>query len=219
MGRATANAEVGRRSTLERVAALAGTASFVATFVGAPLGDMGGKGIDPTMGPDAIVRAVRPLVGELQVGASLLGLAAVLLVVFLGPLWRRLRMASEWIAVVGVGGGVLAATLYLTAARDLIAMATAAELGEGLTAQVLTTSGWDAARLLAVPFLTMVVAAVMAGLTHGVFPTWFRWFSTAMLVLLVAALAPVGPAGLLGILGTLWVLVASLVLAAEAGPH
>lgn len=204
---------------LVRVAALAGAASVVVLVVGSSLGDTGGKGIDPTMSPDAIVAGLRPLVGELQVAASLLSLSAVLLLVFLGPLWRRLRAASDAVAVVGVAGGVLAAGLLVAYARDGIAMATAAELGDGTTAQVLITSGWEAARILAVPFLAMVGAAVVAGFSPGVFPVWFRWFSAVMAVLLLLALAPVGPAGLLGLLGTLWVAVASLLLAAQPVPH
>lgn len=197
----------------ERLGALAGAAAVVVLVAGSSIGDTGGKGIDPTMSPAAIVAAMRPLVGQMQVGASLLCLSAVLLLVFLGPLWRRLRSASEAVAVVGVAGGILAATLLVLAAGDGISMATAAELGDGTTAQVLVTSGWETARILAVPFLAMVAAAVVAGFTPGTFPTWFRWFSAGMAVLLVLALAPVGPAGLLGLLGTLWVLVASVLLA------
>ncbi len=88
-----------------------------------------------------------------------------------------------------------------------------------MTAQVLTTTGWETARIAAVPFLAMVAAAVVAGRSSEVFPAWIRWFSVAMLVPLVLALAPVGPAGLRGLLGTVWVLVASLVLAADSRPH
>jgi hypothetical protein len=203
----------------ERITALTGAASVIVLHVGSAIGDTGGKGIDPTMGPDAIVAGTRPLVGELQVAASLLCLSAVLLLVFLGPLWRRLRTASEGAAVVGVAGGVLGAGLLVSYARNGIAMATAADLGDGTTAQVLVTSDWETARILAVPFLAMVVAAVVAGFSPGVFPVWFRWFSAVMAVLLVLALAPVGPAGLMGLLGSLWVLVASVLLAAQARSH
>jgi hypothetical protein len=203
----------------ERAAALSGAASVVVLHVGSAIGDTGGKGINPTMGPDAIVAGTRPLVGELQLAASLLCLSAVLLLVFLGPLWRRLRAASEPAAVIGVAGGVLGAGLLVSYARHGIAMATAADLGDGTTAQVLITSDWETARILAVPFLAMALAAVVAGFSPGVFPGWFRWFSAVMAVLLVLALAPVGPAGLMGFLGTLWVLVASVLLSVQARPH
>ena len=208
-------ARVSRHPGVDRLAALAGAGSTVAVVAGSSIADTGGKGVDPTMGPDGILRVIRDLVGELQLGASIMCLAAVLLLVFLGPLWRRLRTASEPAAVVAVAGGVLAAGLFVDYARDTIALATAAELGDGVTAQVLTTAGWETARILAVPFLAMVAAAVVAGIGSDAFPAEFRWFSVAMLVPLVLAFSPVGPAGLLGLLGTVWVLVASLVLAAD----
>jgi hypothetical protein len=209
-----------RDRTAERIAALAGAVSVVVAVAASSIGDTGGKGIDPTMGPDAILRGVQPLVGELKASGALMSVAAVLLLVFLGPLWRKLRTSAEWVGVVGVSGGVVAAGLLTAYAYDALAMATAAELGDGTTAQVLTTSGWETARVLAVPFIVMVAAAVVAGSTPGVLPRWFRWFSAVMLVPLVAALSPVGPAGLLGLSGMLWVLVASLLLAVTArGPR
>ena len=116
-----------------------------------------------------------------------------------------------------MAGGVLVAGLIVDAARDAIALATAVELGDGVTAQVLTTTGWDTARVAAVPLLAMVAAAVVAGIGSEIFPRWFRWFSAAVLVPLATALTPVGPAGLLGMLGMVWVLVASLMFAADAG--
>jgi hypothetical protein len=212
----TVAVQAGRDQVAERLAALCGAGAVVTAVAGSSIGDTGGKGIDPTMGPESILRGVEPLVGQLQVSASLMLVAAVLMLVFLGPLWRRLRIAAEWVAVVGVSGGVVAATLLTGYAYDALAMATAAELGDGTTAQVLTTSGWETARVLAVPFLAMVAAAMAAGFTPGVLPLWFRWFSGAMLVPLLVALTPVGPAGLLGLSGMLWVLVASLLLAVQA---
>lgn len=201
-----------------RLTALTGAASVIVLHVGSAIGDTGGKGIHPGMSPDTIVAETRPLVAELQIAASLLCLSAVLLLLFLGPLWRWLRTASEAVAVVGVAGGVLGAGLLVSYARHGIAMATAAELGDGTTAQVLVTSDWETARILAVPFLAMAVAAVAAGFVPGVCPTWFCWFSAVMAVLLCLALAPVGPAGLMGLLGSVWVLVASVLLAARSVP-
>jgi hypothetical protein len=212
----TVGAGRGRGRIAERIAALAGATSVVVTVAGASIGDTGGKGIDPTMGPEGILRGVEPLVGQLQISASLFSVAAVFLLVFLGPLWRRLRTSAEWVAVVGVSGGVVAASLITGYVHAALAMATAADLGDGTTAQVLTTSGWETARVLAVPFLVMVAAAVVAGSTPGVLPPWFRWFSVVMLAPLVVALTPVGPAGVLGLSGMLCVFVASLMLAVEA---
>ncbi len=179
---------------------------------------MGGKGIDPTMAPDAMVRALQEHVGALRAASSLVSVGAVLAVVFAGPLWRRLRAAADWVAVIGVAGAVLTAAQWLSAAADGIAPATAADLGDGVTAQVLMTSGWESARVAAVPSLVMVTAVVLAGFGYGFFSRWFRWFTAAMLVPLLIALTPLGPAGLLGFLfGGLWVLVTSIHLAMVPG--
>ncbi|WP_448613889.1 hypothetical protein [Modestobacter sp. URMC 112] len=195
----------------ERVTALAGAASVVVAFVGISFADVGGKGLDPTMTPETLAGGLHEHVDALTTGASLLSLAAVLAVLFAGPLWWRLRAAAGWVAAMGVAGAVLAGTLWIDLAAESIALATAADLGDGVTARVLLTAGWESARIGAVPSLVMVTAAVVAGFGYGVFAGWFRWFSALMLVPLVVALAPVGPAGLLGFTsGGLWVLVASL---------
>ncbi len=206
-----------RTGALYRIAALSGAASVVVAYAGISLGDMGGKGINPTMAPEAMLRGLQEHAGALGAGASLISLGAVLAAVFSGPLWRRLRAASEWVAVIGVAGAVLAAAQWLSFAADGIGLATAADLDDGVTAQVLLTTGWEGARIAAVPSLVMVTAAVIAGFRFWLFPRWFRWFSVAMLVPLVVALTPIGPSGLLGFLfGGLWVLVTSLLLATEA---
>ncbi|RZU30491.1 hypothetical protein [Blastococcus saxobsidens] len=112
---------------------------------------------------------------------------------------------------------MLAAVRWLSFASDGIGMATAADLGDAVTVQVLLTTGWESARTAAVPTLVMVVAAVVAGLRHGVFPRWFSWFSLAVLAPLLVALTPLGPSGLLGVVfGGLWVLVTSILLAVES---
>ncbi len=206
-----------RVSVLDRVVALAGAASIVAAYAGLSLGDMGGKGVDPTMAAETIVRALQDHAGALRAGASLLSLGAVLAVVFAGALWRRLSAASEWVAVIAVAGAVLTAAQWLAFAGDGIGMATAADLGDGVTARVLMTAGWESARTAAVPSLAMVTATVVAGLRYGLFPRWFRGFSAVLLVPLVVALTPIGPSGLLGfVFGGMWLLVASVLLAATA---
>lgn len=217
MAAGTVGTPTGRTGVLERAAALAGAASVVVTSVGASLADVGGKGIDPTMAPEAMVRGLQEHAGAMRAGTSLVSVGAVLAAVFAGPLWHRLSAASPWVAVIGASGAVLTAALYLSEAADGIGLSTAADFDDGVTAQVLVTTGWESARILAVPSLIMVTATVLAGFGYGIFPRWFRWFSAAMLVPLVIALAPVGPAGLLGFFfGGLWVLVTSLFFAMES---
>jgi hypothetical protein len=188
---------------LLRVASLAGAASVIVAYAGVSVGDVGGNGINPTMAPDVIAVELQEHSGALRAGAALLSVGAVLAVLFAGPLWLRLRAASDWVAVIGLAGAVLTAAQWLSFAADGIGLATAADLGNGVTAQVLVTTGWESARIAAVPSLVMVTAAVIAGFGYGLCP--------------LVALTPVGPAGLLGFLfGGLWVLVTSLLLARGA---
>ncbi|TFV52886.1 hypothetical protein [Blastococcus sp. TF02A-35] len=211
---ASTDARAGR---LPRVAALAGAACVVVTFAGISASDVGGNGVNPTMGPDLIASLLRDHVDGLRTGASLLSVGALLAVLFAGPLWLALRQASEWVAAVGAAGAVLAGAHWLSLATDGIGLATAADLGDGATAQVLVTTGWESARITAVPSLVMVTAALVAGFGHGCFPRWYRWFTAAVAVPLVVALAPVGPAGLLGFaFGGGWLLVTSLLLTVRA---
>ena len=208
--------DVDRAPALWRLGALAGAGSVVAAYAGISLGDVGGAGLDPTMAPEALVVGLREQVGALRTGTALLSVGAVLAAVFAGSLWERLRAASGSVAVVGAAGAVLAAVLWLSFAAHGIGLATAAELGSGAAAQTLVTTGWESARVAAVPSLVMVAAVVTAGLVHGAFPRWFTWASAATLVPLTVALTPIGPSGLLGFFfGGAWLVLASVLLAVE----
>jgi len=203
-----------RGLSVDRVAPLAGLASVVALVAGGSAADMGGNGLSPTMSPQLLATELRDRAGELEVGASLVALSSVLFLVFLGPVWTRLHAASTALAVVGVSAGAVVAAQGLAFARESIALGTAATLGDGETAQVLLTSGWDTARLIAAPYLPLIAVTALAGFAHGTFSRWFTWFSAAMAVLVCLSFSPVGPAGVLGLTGTVWVVVASLHFAA-----
>jgi hypothetical protein len=212
-GNTTARGER-RRLSVDRVASLAGVASVLALVAGGSAADMGGNGLSPTMSPELLADGLRDRAGELEASASLLALSSVLFLLFLGPVWTRLRPASTALAVIGVSAGAVVAAQGLTFARESIALATAATMGDGVTAQVLLTSGWDTARLIAAPYLPLVAVTALAGFTSGALPRWFTWFSAAMVVLVCLSFSPVGPAGVLGLTGTVWVVVASLYFAA-----
>ena len=204
--------DVDRAPVLRRLAALAGAGSVAAAYDGLSLGDLGGAGLDPTMAPEALVAGLRERVDALRTGTALLSIGAVLAAVFAGSLWHRLRAASGSVAVVGAAGAVL----WLSFAADGIGLVTAADLGDGATAQTLMTTGWESARVAAVPSLVMVAAVVTAGLVHDVFPRWFTWIGAATLAPLAVALTTIGPSGLPGFLfGGAWLVVTSVLLAVE----
>ncbi|MGK5112762.1 hypothetical protein [Geodermatophilus sp. CPCC 205506] len=209
----TGHPRTGRVGAADRIAALSGAASVVITLTIGSIGDVGGKGLDPTMAPEALVDGLREHGAAISTGASFTALGAVLAVVFLGPLWNQLKRASEGLAVIGVAGGVLWATQTLQFAAEGVGLASAADLRDGVAARSLMTADYEVARLLAVPSLIMVATAVVAGFRYDLFPRWFRWFSLSLSVPVVIAFTPLGPAGLMGALGALWILTASVLFA------
>jgi hypothetical protein len=126
-------------------------------------------------------------------------LASVTLsLIFLGPLWSRLQRGTEWLAVVGVAGGVVGAAFLLETAMFTIAAAVTGDVGDGHTARTLLILGYKSARAVVAPALATVAAATIAGFRYNVFPSWFSALSLGFSLLLLIALLPIGPAGLLG---------------------
>jgi hypothetical protein len=202
-----------RVDPLERSAALCGAASIILGGVGATLADKGGRGLNPGQTNEQLAAGFALYANEARIGAALMGAATVLGLMFLGPLWARLRRGSGWLAVIVVAGGVAGAALQLVAAAFTIAGITAGEFNDGQTARVLMALDWDTARVVVPTYLAMVAAATLAGFRYHVFGPAFCWFSLAFTVLLTVALIPVGPAGGIGLAGGIWVVAASLLLA------
>ncbi|MGW1346667.1 hypothetical protein ACWCOV_36830 [Kribbella sp. NPDC002412] len=202
-----------RVDALERAAALSGAASIVLGGVGATLADKGGRGLNPGQTDEELAAGFALYMNEARTGAALMGAATVLGLIFLGPLWSRIRRGSGWLAVIVVAGGVAGAGVQILAAVFTIAGMTAGAFNDGQTARVLMTLEWDTARAVVPTYLAMVAAATIAGFRHHVFGPAFRWFSLAFTMLLTVALIPVGPAGAIGLSGGIWVIAASLLLA------
>ena len=213
MASETASQRVGRVGPLERVVALSGAASVVILLTGDAIADISGDGIDPGWSSRELVQGLRDHAGELRVGASLMALAGILAVVFLGPLWVQFKRGSEWLAVIGAAGGLLFAAQVLQFASGYIGLASVEGLHDGPTARVLMAADYQTARLLAVPPLILAAAALVASIKYGVFPRWFRWFNITLMALLVLSHFPIGPTGLMAVLGISWFLVASLLFA------
>lgn len=216
MADGTAPPQVRRAGRLERVVALTGAASVVLLVAGDFTADVSGKGIDASLSDPALVQALRENAGELSLGAVIITLGAVLAAVFLGSVWLQFGRASEWLAVIGVAGGLLYVMLALRLAGDYVVLASLEAVDDAVTARGVFAAGVVTTEQLPVAPLVMVIATLLARLRYGVFPRSFLWFNVVLLALLVVAFLPVGPAGLMGLLGIVWFLVASLVFA--AGP-
>lgn len=208
-------AKTERIDPLERFAALCGAVSIILGGAGATLADKGGRGLNPGQTDEQLAAGFSLYANDARIGAALMGAATVLALIFLGPLWARVRRGSGWLAVIVVAGGVGVAVLQLFAATFTIAGFTAGEFNDGQTARVLMILEWDTARALVPAYLVMVAAATVAGFRYHIFGRVFCWFSLAFTVLLAIALVPVGPAGGIGLSGGIWVIAASLILAFE----
>ncbi len=196
-----------------RLAALAGAGSVLTGAVGSSLSDYGGAGLNPGTSLELTAEYFSEHIGAARAGAGLSAAAAVLALVFAGPV--RVRLGG-WPGVVGAAGAVLLAVYELAGAGLMTLAVTAGEYTDGQTARMLVVAQWETARLAGVPVLAMVLAALVAGFRGRELPTWFRWLSVVFLIPLVLALVPaVGPSGALALLGTLWVVVASVFFAVE----
>ena len=203
-----------------RVATLAGVATLPLALAGSVLSDpAGGANLNPGS-PDAeLLEVFVDYRGRQLVAASLFAAAAAAQLVFLGPLWARVRTGSEWLAMVAVAGGVAAAVLWVAiGAGGALASAVAADYNDADAARFLMVYGWEIARVTVAPYLVMVAAATVAGVQHHVFGSRFNIFGAGFSALLVLGLFPASPAGLMGMVATVWVLVASLVLAFGKDP-
>lgn len=211
----------GRRDPWLRVAALAGAASLPLFLAGTMFADVesGPAGLYPGSPDSQLVRVFVEHRDQQLVAASLYAAGAVATLVFLGPLWARLRAGAEWLAVVAVAGGVAAGVLWLViGAGWSVTAVVAADFDDAAAARFLMVAGWESSRLTAAPYMVMVAAATVTGFRHHVFGAWFNCFGLGITAILALALLPSSPAGLMGMLATVWVLVASLVLAFGKGP-
>jgi hypothetical protein len=178
------------------------------------MSDLAAMGLNPGSTPQTLVDVYVVNIVQLRVGACLSLLAFALQIVFLGPLWARVRAGSDWLAVIAVVGGAAAAVAtWLITALVLTIMVTAAEYRDAGAARLLILASWDSARVAAAPFAAMLAACALAGIRHGAFPRWLNVLTLVFLALTLVGLLPFGPAGLFGMVGGGWVLIASVYLA------
>lgn len=203
-----------------RVAALVGATTLPLVLIASTMADVSGSGgLNPGSSDAQLLEVFSQFRDRHLVSSALFVTAAVATLVFLGPLWVRLRAGSEALAVVAVGGGIAVAVLWVAWAGWTLIAVVAADYQDAGAARFIMVSGWESARLLVGPYLAMVGATTVAGYRHGVFGRLFNAVGLVFVVLLVFGLFPASPAGLMGMLATLWVLIAAIVIAFSAPPH
>ena len=193
-----------------RVAALSGALGVVIGTASSVVADVTADGINPGSSTQDLLATYTRYEQRLQVGATLTLVAFALQLVFLVPLWARVRIGSERLAIVTVLGGVSsAATLWLLSAYLDTAMSTAAHFQDADAARMLLLAGWDTARMATAPNALMIGACAIAGWRCGVFPRWLSVFSVLVALLSIGGMLPTGPAGGAALLGGFWILVMS----------
>jgi hypothetical protein len=168
-----------------RLAALSGAGSVVAALVGLSVAETDSLGLAPDTPAGTLVKAYTGHGAELRAGALLCVLAAVLALVFAGPLWMRFKVAGEWQAMVAVTGTVALSLGWLASAAQQVAFWTFAEFDNGEAARILLITGWDNWRYLCFGFLVLAIAAGLAGL-----PVWLRIISVFVAAIQVIAMVP-----------------------------
>jgi hypothetical protein len=168
-----------------RIAALSGAASVVAGITGLTIAETETDGVTPHSSATFLVETYGAQTGELRTGAILTALAAVLGLVFLGPVWVRLKRAGEWQAMVAVAGGLMLAMYWLAASLQHAALVTFAEYSSGEAVRHALLGGWDTWQFIVVPVIAMTLGCAFAAL-----PGWFRLASLFALAAAVIALVP-----------------------------
>lgn len=203
-----------------RAAALVGATTLPLVLIASTLSDVAGSGgLNPGSSDAHLLAVFSEFRDRHVISSALFGMAAVATLVFLGPLWVRLRAASQALGVVAVGGGVAVAVIWVGWSSWSLAAAVAADYGDASAARFIMVSGWEAARVSVSPYLAMVGATTLAGYRHRVFGRPFNAVGLAFTVLLVLGMYPASPAGLMGMLATLWVLIAAFVIAFSPMPR
>ena len=208
-----------RADGMFRAAALVGVATLPLALIGGTLTDPATyANVNPGSSDAQLLDVLIDSRAQHLWASTFQSLAAVTLWVFLGPLWARVRHASEWLALIAVIGGVIAGAVLLFWAGVSLVAAVAADYEDAGAARFLMVAGWETARVSVAPSLVMVGATTLAGMRYGVFGARVNAFGAVFFWLLLLGLVPASPAGLMGLVSTLWVLVLALVLA-FANPH
>lgn len=201
----------------DRLAALAGVIFVTLAGAGAALGDPYAPATDPnpTQPADALAAALVRNRDQARLGAYLVLIGVFFLFWFIAYLHGRLREAEGehgWFASVALGGGLVAAAVFLLGASMGFASSELPSYGaDTQVAKTFFVWGWNLANIAAPPMIALVAATTVLALRLGLFPRWFRGFGVVWTVLLAVALLA-NMAGLGTMLSLVWVLAASLVL-------
>lgn len=150
----------------------------------------------------------------IQAGAALAGLAAALLVYFVGYVSKVLRRAAEADSILPnlalIGAAIMATGIAIDAMISF-ALAEAADDLEPAAAQALQAL-WDNDFMpMAVGLQVFLLSTGIAVVKTGALPKWLGWIA---ILLAILAVTPVGFAAFVG--GAVWIMIVSVVLTMKA---
>ena len=131
-----------RRDQWFRVAALSGAVTLPLVLAALSLADVAGSGgLNPGSSNAQLIDVFSDFRDRQLTAAALFVIAAVATLVFLGPLWQCVRVGSEALGVVAVGGGVAAAVLWVAWAGWSLTAVVAADFENADVARFLMVAG------------------------------------------------------------------------------
>lgn len=149
-----------------------------------------------------------------MIGAFLLGLAAVFFLFFAGWLRKVLREAEGtggMLSAVSLAGATVFAAGVGVAATIHFAVADLADDLDPVAIQAMSGIDYDFFIPLAIGMSTFLLATGISAVRHHALPKWLGW------VAIVLGVVAYSPAGFFAFMASLvWVLVASIILAARA---
>ena len=208
---------------LDTWAASAGALAVLFFVVAGTIYDPSSAGASPRVTGTALVSTFARGINAAPAAAVAYLLAAIAMLAFAGALFDHLRrgQVTHWPAVLATGGAIATAIELTEYARTTLASVVVVDNGDAVTAGVLTTLGWESARVLSIGAVAMMAGAGVAGL-RGALPRWLTVLSLlgagGVVVASLATALPdtvvgAAPAGLLAVVSLLWTFPAAFVMA------
>ncbi len=171
--------------------------------------------ISPNDTAETIASALLDNTNNLVTGNYVLLISVFFLVVFIGYLRSALLPEEEggggesWPALIGFGGGLVAAGVLCIVALIGVAQGQITDYGaDPVVARTLVTLGWNGIWMTAPGFAALTAGMSLTSLRHGTLPRSVGWLGAVAAVML---LTPFWGIGLMGAL--LWMAVTSIALA------
>ena len=166
--------------------------------------------ISPDDTSEMIAAALLDNTNNLVTGNYVLLISVFLLVVFIGYLRSAVlpEEGESWPALIGFGGGLVAAGVLCIVALIGVAQGQITDYGaDPVVARTLVTLGWNGIWMTAPGFAALTAGMSLTSLSYGTLPRSVGWLGAVAAIML---LTPFWGVGLMGAL--LWMVITSITL-------